>query len=101
MDENKIDFTSPGRMISGNKTSPKGHICVWNANICVKSRGKIWFGDLDLMTDAAELMRLATETGEDVYVLREHDARFMNEAKPLYENAVAKIAPGGLVEFLK
>lgn len=88
-----IDFTRPGRMISGSKIAPAGHKCVWNANICQKSKGKIWFGDLDLTTDAAELQRLASEVGEPIYILREQDARFLNEAKPLYENAVAVIQP--------
>lgn len=97
----KIDFTSPGRMISGSKTAPKGHVCVFNANVCIKSKGKIWFGDLDLTTDAAELERLAAEKGETIYILREKDARFMNEVKPLYENAVATIKPNGAMEIHK
>lgn len=90
-----IDFTSPGRMISGSKTGPKGHICVFNANICSRSRGKFWFGDIDLTADAADLKKLADDQGEAIYILREMDARFRNEAAPLYENAVAVIHPNG------
>ena len=90
-----IDFQRMGRMISGSKMAPKGHVCVFNANICTKSRGKVWFGDLDLTTDAADLKRFAAEQGEDIYVLREMDARFTNEAKPRFENAVARYSPGG------
>lgn len=84
-----------GRMISASKTSPKGHVCVFNANLCTKEGGKFWFGDIDLTDDAEQLKTLAAEKGEDVYVLREIDARFMNEAKPLLQNAVAIVTPGG------
>lgn len=83
-----------GRMISGVKIAPKGHVCVWNANLCTKA-GKFWFGDLDLTDDAEKLKALAAEKGEDIYVLRERDARFENEAKPLLENAVAIITRSG------
>lgn len=84
-----------GRMISGSKNSPKGHVCVFNANLCTKSKGKFWFGDLDLTDDLEQLKLAAHEQGEDVYILREIDARFHNEAKPLFENAVARIEPSG------
>ena len=91
---------SQGRMISGTKTGPKGHVCVFNANICTKSKGKIWFGDLDLTADKVDLQKMAAEQGEEIYVLREKDARFQNEAKPLFENAVATISPAGEVVVL-
>jgi len=102
MSSHRIDFARPGRMMSGSKHSPSGHVCVWNANICTKSAGKIWFGDLDLTdeADAAELKRLAAEKGEDIYILRERDARFQNEAAPLFENAVARVTPAGEVVHL-
>ena len=92
-----INFTSPGRMISGSKTGPKGHVCVFNANVCSKSRGKFWFGDLDLTADADDLRKLAAKEGEEIYILRERDARFDNEAKPLLANSVARITPDGIV----
>lgn len=90
-----IDFRFSGRMISGHKQGPKGHVCVFNANLCTKVGGKFWFGDLDLTEDAADLKRLANEKGCDVFVLRERDARFDNEANPKFENAVARITPEG------
>ena len=65
-----------GRMMSGSKISPKGHICVWNANIVTKSQGKIWFGDLDLTLDGKKLKLIADQIGEPLYVLREMDCRF-------------------------
>ena len=94
-----IDFTRPGRMMSGSKTGPKGHICVWNANVCSKSRGKFWFGDLDIDADADDLRKLAVKEGETIYVLREMDGRFMNEVKPLLQNYVARIEPTGTIAF--
>ena len=92
-----INFKHPGRMISGIKKAPKGHVCVFNANVCIKSAGKIWFGDLDLTTDVNDLARLATEKGETVCVLRERDARFTTESAPLFDKAVATISPEGMM----
>lgn len=91
------DFFYTGRMISGSKTAPKGHVCVFNANICTKTKGKIWFGDLDLTTDEKRLQAFAKKQGETLYILRERDARFDNEKKPLLENAVAMYEPDGSV----
>ena len=62
---------------------------VFNANVCIAA-GKVWFGDIDvgLKDDADKLKRLAKVLGQRVYVLREHDGRFDNEAKPLLDKAV-------------
>lgn len=92
-----VDFTRPGRMISGSKTGPKGHACVFNANVCSKSRGKFWFGAIDLTDDADSLRALATKEGEEIYVLRERDGRFENEAKPLLDKAAARVTPDGTI----
>lgn len=94
-----INFERSGRMMSGSKRGPEGHVCVWNANLCTKDGGKFWFGDLDLTDDADDLKRLAAEKGCDIYVLRERDARFTTEANPLLENAVAIVTPAGHVEI--
>lgn len=96
-----INFERPGRMMSGTKRGPEGHVCVWNANLCTIDGGKFWFGDLDLTADADDLKRLAAEKGCPVYVLREMDARFTTEAKPRFENAVAVIQPSGEIEINK
>jgi hypothetical protein len=92
-------FKTPGRMISLSKSQYSiqhpGHVCVFNANVCVRSRGKIWYGDLDVTADEADLKALAQEVGEPVYVLREYDARFENETAPKFENAVACFYPDG------
>jgi hypothetical protein len=90
-----IDWGCPGRMISGNKRGPDGHICVFNANVCTRGRGKIWFGDIDLTVDAEDLKALAAEQNDTVYVLREHDARFVTESNPRFDWAVAVVEPNG------
>lgn len=76
-----------GRMISSSKTAPKGHLCVWNGNIIIDGR-KVWYGDIDVTKQAKSLAKLAKEIGKDVYVLREMDARFDNEANPDLSRAV-------------
>lgn len=88
-----------GRMLSGAKIAPKDEVCVWNANLCTK-KGKFWFGDLNLTRDIEQLKLAAKEQGEDVYVLRERDARFDNERNPKFENAVARIEPTGHFHML-
>lgn len=92
-----INFDRPGRILSGSKTAPKGHIFVFNANVCTKSRGKLWFGDIDITADADDLRKLAAKEGEELYILRERDGRFENEAKPLLNNSVARVHPDGTI----
>ena len=92
-----IDFTRSGRMISGSKSAPKGHVCIFNANVCSKSRGKFWYGDIDLMTDADDLRKLAVQQGEEIYILKEKDARFENESSPRFGDSVARVHPDGTI----
>ncbi len=72
-----------GRMISGSKSfyysENKGNIIVFNANVVIASKGKIWHGDLDVTIDEPNLKKIAQVLEEDLYVLGEHDARFENE----------------------
>ena len=49
------------------------------------------------MADADDLKKLAAREGEEVFVLRERDGRFLNEAKPLLNKSVARIAPDGTI----
>jgi hypothetical protein len=79
-------------MISGSKSGyvarhPNNEV-VFNANLCTKTEGKIWYGDLDLTLDSDTIQTLADSMKQDIYVLREHDARFDNEAAPKFERAV-------------
>lgn len=90
----------PGRMLSGSKTAPKGQRIIWNANICTKEHGKIWYGDFNITLESDKLAELAKTLGVKVYVLYEHDARFKNELNPLFSEAVYKINPSGKGEFL-
>ena len=72
-----------GRMISGSKSyyysEHKDNLIVFNANIIIESRGKIWHGDLDVTIDRENLEKVAKALEEDLYILREMDARFENE----------------------
>ena len=88
-----------GRMISGSKSGyitryPK-NLAVFNANVCTKNEGKIWYGDVDLTLSREELSELARLLETDVYVLYEMDARFENEASPKLENALIVFRPDG------
>jgi hypothetical protein len=74
-----------------------GHVCVFNANLCSKSRGKFWYGDIDITADAADLRAIAASEGEEIYILREMDGRFDNESKPLLDKAVARVRPDGTI----
>lgn len=74
-----------GRMVAGSKSTyleayPNNNV-IFNANIVIKSRGKIWYGDLDLTLDGESLQKIASELGESLYILREMDGRFENENK--------------------
>lgn len=87
----------PGLMLCGSKSAyDRAHpnnIVVFNANVCTRCHGKIWFGDLDVTKSADALKRLSETLGEDVYVLSEHDARFETENNPQFDNARAIVTP--------
>lgn len=78
----------PGQMVSANKTAPKDQEIIWNANVCTREHGKIWFGDLNVTKDSDKLTDLAIRLKTTVYVLREMDARFDNELNPRFDEAV-------------
>jgi len=72
-----------GRMISGSKSgyweNHKENLIVFNANIIIESRGKIWHGDLDVTLDYEKLEKVSEALEEPLYILREMDARFEKE----------------------
>lgn len=72
-----------GRMISGSKSGyyneHPDNLIVFNANVIIETRGKIWHGDLDVTVDYENLEKVAETLEEPLYILREHDARFDNE----------------------
>lgn len=88
-----------GRLISYSRTTylrkyPDNDV-YFNANIVIKKYGKIWYGDLDITRDSEHLKNVANSVGEDLYILREMDARFENENLPFSEyqkRAVAVIS---------
>lgn len=79
----------PGRMLSASKSYYRDrfpdHKIYFNANLICETFGKIWFGDADLDTDAQKLIKIADEIDENIYVLREMDARFGAEDRPFDE----------------
>lgn len=104
-DRTPIDLRSPGRLLSGSKSDyvrrfPK-NLVAFNANLVSKSRGKFWYGDVDVDADLGDLTRIAREIGETVYVLREHDARFQHEQSPRLERRIAEVRPDGTVELCR
>ena len=72
-----------GRMIFGSKSGywerHPDNLVVFNANVVTKRGGKVWYGDLDVTREFEKLKDVADALGEDLYVLREMDARFENE----------------------
>ena len=72
-----------GRMISGSKSGyhsqHQANLVVFNGNIIIEKHGKIWFGDIDITLEREKLQAIANELNRDLYILREHDARFENE----------------------
>ena len=75
-----------GRMLSTTKNNYNGK-CIFNANICTKKR-KLWYGDINFERDEKKLEQIANLIKQDLYILREMDARFENENAPLLDKAV-------------
>lgn len=92
-----------GKMIghskSGYMNNNDKNLVVFNANICIKENGKIWYGDIDVTEEQEKLELLAVQLGTDVFVLRETDARFENEDKPRFKNFAVKFSPDGTYEI--
>lgn len=87
-----------GRMISVSKSRYRemypDNTVYFNANIFTLSDGKIWWGDIDLTLDREKLKLIASELGEDLFILREMDGRFENEELSqgeIISRAVSKI----------
>jgi hypothetical protein len=78
-----------GRMIAESKSDycveHQGELVIFNANVIIKSVGKIWYGDLNINLDFDSLKNIADQLGEDLYVLMEGDARFGYENDPIQD----------------
>lgn len=87
-----------GRMLGASKstyrTDHPTHVVVFNANLCTKEHGKLWYGDLDLDRDETALKEFQAKLGVPLFVLHEGDARFENERNPRFENYVAVFDKG-------
>jgi len=90
-----------GKIISGSKgryaNSFPENLVIFNANLVLKTRGKIWYGDLDVTTDIDKLIAVRSIVNEDIYLLMEHEARFSNEKIPKFENFFAIIRGDGVL----
>ena len=92
MDEN--------RMIAGSKSGyhqrhPKNDV-LFNANIFTPTKGKIWYGDLDITLDNKKLQDICNEIGEEMIVVSEMMGRFDAEKRPYSEiekNAHIRLTP--------
>ena len=72
-----------GRMVGGSKSGYRhnhpDNVVVFNANIIISNQNKVWYGDVDITLERDKLQAIANELCRDLYILREHDARFENE----------------------
>jgi hypothetical protein len=77
----------PGRMISGSKSLYRekypDHDVMFNANIIIETKSKVWYGDLDITEDYDKLQDIADALKEPLYILYEMDGRFGEEALPV------------------
>lgn len=93
----------PGRMLTLSKENfERRHptrAVAFNANVCTRAHGKVWFGDIDLTREDHLLAQLAAILGEAVYVIRERDARFASEGAPLFECSVFVVRPDGTTDL--
>jgi hypothetical protein len=66
---------------SGYRQSHPGNEFIPNANVFCRTRGKIWWGDLDLTYDRPKLEAVSRRLRMCLYVLCEFDGRFENAAQ--------------------
>jgi hypothetical protein len=101
-----------GRMISGSKggycNRYPDNLPIFNANLCTVKKSlfkktvvKVWYGDIDITESRNLLREIAIEANMDIFVLREMDARFGNEKKPLLDRFVYCAKSNGTEELGK
>ena len=78
---------STGRCFGSKTLYHKAHpnrlgLVIWNGNVFCRKKGKIWWGDFDLVTDKEKLRAVARRLRNRLYLLREHDGRFERENLP-------------------
>lgn len=64
-----------GIILNATKSNPD---IIYNANLLTKEHGVIWYGDIPFKKEKIlkDLKMFAEQLGEDLYILREMDARF-------------------------
>jgi hypothetical protein len=67
---------------SGYRACHPGSEFIPNANIFCRTRGKIWWGDLDLAYDRPKIEAVARRLRMRLFVLSEHEGRFENATLP-------------------
>jgi hypothetical protein len=102
----RVDWTKPGRVLSASLTEPQDHVVIWNARVVAfEGAGKervakvVWYGDLDLTDDRADLKALAHSRVSAIYILRpakSHDDKTLD-----LDKAICKISPVGSFEIFK
>jgi len=96
----KHGFSAYGRLIAGSKSfyrkrHPNDDV-IFNANIFIKSKGKIWYGDLNLTQDAKNLQKVCDDLNEEMIIVTEMLGRFDAENRPyeeIYNDAHASFIP--------
>jgi len=92
-----------GAMICGSKSGYHrmypNNFTIFNANVCTKEDGKIWYGDIDITLSKDKLHELAIEINKDIYVLYESDARFENENNPIFDRYTVVFKANGTYEI--
>jgi len=76
----------PGKILFGSKSygydisHKKGWTYVSNSNLFIQSGEKVWFGDVLTDEKTVASLQLITKTlGVTLYILSEHDGRFLKE----------------------
>lgn len=100
----------PGTMLSGSKSLYRernpNNIVIFNSNIAIPSKGKVWYGDIDITKSLTTLKEISILLNEPIYIFYEMAYRFENEFLSL--NEVIEKTPkyyiidsGGLQEITK
>lgn len=94
---------SIGKMVGASKSiylyNNPNHCVVFNANICTKEDGKIWYGDIDLTIEHKSLQELAQKLNKTIYVLPEPAARFDKEKSPSFKDYIALVDKFGTLSL--
>ena len=84
-----------GKMISASKSGycqrNPYNLVAFNACVCAGDEC-IWWGDLDVTLSNENLQYVADATGEEIYILRESDGRWLHDGETVWDNRDRAIA---------